>query len=118
MYLKIYTVDEDLKMNPIFLSSLVCKESQRMLHSSMDNALRINLKCCSSLVHLCRNANVFFSLKKKKNAASHIDIYIFLKSANSDMENGFFKNSKMSPKKFIYSGNWIRQVLKDTKKNP
>ena len=25
--------------------------------------------------------------------------YMFLKPANSDMKNGFFKNSKMSPKK-------------------
>ena len=32
---------------------------------------------------------------------------MFLKSANSDMENGFLKILKMSPeKKFIYSGNW------------
>ena len=41
---------------------------------------------------------------------------MFLKSANSDMENGFKKNSKISPEKFISAeaGNWKRQVLKDT----
>ena len=31
---------------------------------------------------------------------------MFLKPANSDMENGFKINSKMSPEKFIYSVNW------------
>ena len=42
---------------------------------------------------------------------------MFLKSTNSDMENGFKKkNSKMFPEKFIYSGNCKRYFLKGARR--
>ena len=34
---------------------------------------------------------------------------MFLKSANSDMENSFKKIQECPLKKFIYSGNWKRE---------
>ena len=37
---------------------------------------------------------------------------MFLKLANSDTENGIKVNSKMSPEKFMHSGNW--KTGKDT----
>ena len=42
----------------------------------------------------------------------YIDIYMFLKPANSDTENGIKKDQKMSPEKIMYSGNW--KTGKDT----
>ena len=49
----------------------------------------------------------------------HMDIYTFLKPANSDMENSFLKKFKnVLLKKFIYSGNWkLEKTLFDGHKN-
>ena len=43
---------------------------------------------------------------------------MFLKSANSDIENGFYKKFKNVPRKKSYTAEtrkWKRQVLKDTR---